>query len=239
MAVDGAGNIYLAEPYDNTIRVLRPAKSSVLITAVVDAASQRAGPVSPGKIVVIYGAGLGPAQLTKDQNAGTKVMFNGVAASILYASATQVAAIVPSSITGSTAQVIVSYQGEVANSVNVPVAPSSPSLFTLNQTGAGQAAAVNADGSINTAANPAKIGGVISLYATGGGNSNLPVSVTIGGIPATVQSLGSAQSQVAGLVQVNVQIPSGVQPGGYVPVVLKIGDASTTPDAVWIAASAN
>jgi uncharacterized protein (TIGR03437 family) len=39
------------------------------------------------------------------------------------------------------------------------------------------------------------------------------------------------------LVQVNVQIPAGVQPGGYVPVVLEGGDASTTPCAMWIAVS--
>lgn len=31
----------------------------------------------------------------------------------------------------------------------------------------------------------------------------------------------------------------GVQPGGYVPVVLKVGDVSTTPDAVWVAVSGN
>ena len=40
-------------------------------------------------------------------------------------------------------------------------------------------------------------------------------------------------------MQVNIQIPNGVQPGGYVPVVLKVGDASMTPDAVWIAVSGN
>jgi uncharacterized protein (TIGR03437 family) len=45
------------------------------------------------------------------------------------------------------------------------------------------------------------------------------VSVTVGGIPATIQYAGGAPGQVAGLMQVNVQIPGGVQPGGYVPVV--------------------
>jgi len=40
-------------------------------------------------------------------------------------------------------------------------------------------------------------------------------------------------------MQINVQIPNGVQPGGYVPVVLQVGDASTTPGAVWIAVSGN
>jgi uncharacterized protein (TIGR03437 family) len=118
------------------------------------------------------------------------------------------------------------------------VAASSPGLFTLNQTGGGQAAAVNTDGSINTAAHPVRVGDYISLYATGGGNSNLAVIVTIGGIPAAVQYAGSPPAQPAGLMQVNVQIPSGVHPGGYVPVVLKVGDASTTDGAVWIAVSA-
>jgi uncharacterized protein (TIGR03437 family) len=73
----------------------------------------------------------------------------------------------------------------------------------------------------------------------GGSTPLLPVKVTIGGIPASVQYAGGAPGQVAGLIQVNVQIPNGVQPGGYVPVVLQVGDASTTPGAVWIAVSGN
>jgi uncharacterized protein (TIGR03437 family) len=265
VAVDGAGNIYVADPFDNAVRVLRPAKSSVLIGTVVDAASQRADPISPGKIVVIYGGGLGPDQLVQNQASngqfgtelsGTKVSFNGTAAPILYASAMQVAVVVPYGVTGTSAQVTVTYQGQLSNAVTVPVSSSAPSLFTLNQTGAGQAAAINADGTANTATKPVKIGGFISLYATGEGQTSpggvdgkvggstpvhpvLPVSVTVGGIPATVQYFGSLQGQVAGLMQVNVQIPNGVQPGGYVPVVLKVGDASTTDGAVWIAVAGN
>jgi uncharacterized protein (TIGR03437 family) len=50
---------------------------------------------------------------------------------------------------------------------------------------------------------------------------------------------GGAPGQVAGLMQVNVQIPIGVRPGGYVPVVLQVGDVSTTPGAVWVAVSEN
>ena len=62
--------------------------------------------------------------------------------------------------------------------------------------------------------------------------------VTVGGIPATIQYAGGAPGQVAGLMQVNVQIPSGVQPGGYVPVVLQVGDQTSSP-AVWIAVVGN
>jgi len=60
VAVDQQGNVYVADTFNGRVRVLRPAHSSVLISSVVDAASQRAEAVSPGKIVVIQGAGLGP-----------------------------------------------------------------------------------------------------------------------------------------------------------------------------------
>jgi uncharacterized protein (TIGR03437 family) len=263
--VDGPGNIYVADPVNNVVRILRPADRPVLIGAVADAASQRADPISPGKIVVVYGAGLGPAQLIQNQasggqfgkeTGGTTVSFNGIAAPILYASATQVAAIVPYAISGTTAQVTVAYQGQDSAAFAVPVALSAPSFFTSNQTGAGQASAVNAvDGTVNTAVNPVKIGGYISLFATGEGqtvppgqdgrlggatpnNPALAVSVIVDGLPAMLQYAGGVQGQT-GLMQINVQIPSGVRPGGYVPIVLQVGDASTTPDAVWIAVSAN
>jgi uncharacterized protein (TIGR03437 family) len=273
VAVDTAGNVFVAESGDDgdyvvapaAVRVLRPTNSSVLIGAVVDAASARAGPASPGKIVVIYGAGLGPAQFALNQPAdgklgteagGTTVFFNGIAAPILYASAAQVSAIVPYLIGGSSAQVTVAYRGQTSAAFTVPVTLSAPGIFTSNQTGAGQAAALNEDGTANSAANPVKVGRYISLYATGEGqavtggvdgklggstptNPILPVSVTVGGIPAVIQYAGGARGQVAGLMQVNVQIPNGVQPGGYVPVVLQVGDASTTQGAVWIAVSGN
>jgi len=143
----------------------------------------------------------------------------------------------------------VGFQGETTAAFVVPVAASAPGLFTSNLTGAGQAAAINAsDGTVNSAVNPVKIGQYISLYATGEGQTTgslaglpphpvLPVSVTVGGLQATVQYAGGAPGQPAGLLQVNVQIPNGVTPGGYVPVVLQVGDATTTPGAVWIAVS--
>src|SRR5207302_7216003 len=77
VAVDANDNVYVADSYSGAVRVLHPANSAALIGSVVDAASQRSAPVSPGEIVVIYGAGLGPLQLTEDGNAGTKVFFDG------------------------------------------------------------------------------------------------------------------------------------------------------------------
>ena len=200
--MDGAGNVYVADPLNNAVRILRPAKSSVLIGAVVDAASQHADPISPGKIVVIYGAGLGPAQLIQNQLkngpvgtelSGTTVSVNGIAAPILYTSATQIAVVVPYAVGGSTARVAVTYQGQVSADFIVPVAATAPNIFTLNQAGWGQAAAINADGTVNTPANPVKLGGYISLYATGEGQT-VPAGVDgkVGGSPAHIRSFGYA-----------------------------------------------
>ena len=65
------------------------------------------------------------------------------------------------------------------------------------------------------------------------------VSATIGGQTATVSYAGAAPGEVAGLMQVNLLIPASVQPGGYVPVVLQVGNSSTVNGAVWIAVAAN
>ena len=264
IAADTAGNIYLADQNNNAIRMLQPVMSSVLIGAIVDAASEGIRPVAPGKIVIIYGAGLGPTQLQVAAPGdggfgtalgGTTVAFDGAAAPLIYTSTTQIAAIVPYEVSGATTQVAVVYQGQTSPAFPVSVEPSAPSLFTLNQTGAGPAAAINADGTVNTASHPIGIGGYVSLYATGEGQTTppgvdgklatqplpqpmLPVSVTIGGIPAPVVYQGGAPGEVAGLMQVNVQVPPGVQPGGYVPVVLKVGTAASN-SGVWIAVSGN
>ena len=90
-----------------------------------------------------------------------------------------------------------------------------------------------------------KLGGYISLYITGQGRNAtaaagtpprpvLPVSVTIDGIQAPVQYQPSAAGQLSGLLQITVQVPIGVKAGGYVPIAVRVGDASTTAGAVWI-----
>ena len=266
LVITKAGNVYVSDTGNNAIRLLTPTNQAVFISAVVDAASESAVPVSPGKIVVIYGTGLGPAQLVVNQPvngvfgpqvAGTTVSFRGVSAPMYYTSANQVAAIVPYEISGSASvPVVVSYQGQLSSPFTAAFAAAAPGFFTSNATGAGQAAAVNVvDGTLNSAANPVKIGSYISFYATGEGQTTpggvdgklasgpvypapqQKVSVTVGGVAATFNYAGAAPGAVAGLMQVNVLIPAGVTPGGYVPVVLTVGSASTVNGAVSIAVS--
>ena len=100
---------------------------------------------------------------------------------------------------------------------------------------------------MNSAANPAEKGAVVSLYATGEGETDpqvadgrlatpqvlprpkAPVEVTIGGWRAEVLYAGAAPGQVVGLLQVNARVPAGAPSGSAVPVVLTIGAASSQP----------
>jgi uncharacterized protein (TIGR03437 family) len=222
---------------------------------IVNAASYAGGGVAPGEIVSIFGSGLGPATLTgltlsssglvATSLAGTTVLFDGIPAPLIFAEAGQLNAVVPFGVAGrATTEVQVQYKDSTSNKATVPLVASAPGLFTLNFSGDGQGAILNEDGSVNSASNPAARGSVVSLWATGGGQTSPPgvdgaivapplpvltqsVSVTIGGAATEVQFAGAAPGLVTGVIQVNVLVPSGIAPGSDVPVVLTIGNAGS------------
>jgi len=225
------------------------------LNAVVNAASNVGSAVSPGEIVTLYGANIGPAtaagfQVNADGTyakslGGTRVLFDGVPAGVIYASASQVNAVAPYGLAGkSTTQVQVEYQGVLSNAMSVPVQAAHPGLFTVDSSGLGGGAILNQDYSVNSGLHSAARGSWVMIYCTGGGVTipasldatitpappplyNLsptnPVSVTIGGVAATVSYSGAAPSQIAGLTQINAQVPAGVTPATKVPVIVTIG----------------
>jgi uncharacterized protein (TIGR03437 family) len=275
IALDSSNRVYVADSNNYIVRLLTPV--SMGIGAIENAASGTVSPlitqpipgtvVAPGEIVVIYGTGLGPPVPAANQPvngvfgtylAGTGVQFDNFNAPLLYTSATQVVAIVPfEEAIGNTAQVVVTY-----NNQNTLAAPAyvynAPGVFTLSGNGVGQAAAVNQNGTLNSAAAPAPVGSIVALYTTGEGQTTPPgtdgalvsapaysqqtVTATVGGLRAVVTYSGAAPAEVAGVTQVNVQIPAQTAPGDAVPVVLQvigaIGNASSQSTAT-VAVSAN
>ena len=249
------GAVYVADTANNAVRLLQYAGNGLGVNAVANGASFILGAVAPGEVVAIWGSGLGPAKLTQYQLdptsglvgtslAGTSVIIGGTPAPILYTSATQIGAVVPYSVAGPYVQVFVQYQGQTSPPVPMAVAPVVPALFTADSSGKGQAAASNQDGTVNGPAHPAKVGSYISLWLTGAGQMNpagvdgqpgaapLPrpaaaVAVTIGGQSVTPQYAGQAPNVVAGVMQINAQIPSGTQAGNAIPVVVQVGSVST------------
>jgi len=203
--------------------------ASIVITGLLNAASNLGGPVSDGEIVVITGSGLGPTQLIpgipganglySSHFSGTTVRFNDIPAQVIYIGPTQVAALVPDlgAFGYLTAQVTVAYEGRTSAPFRVEgITTAVPGVFTLDSTGKGQAAALNQDTSINTASDPARAGDVISLYVTG-----VP-EVFVTGL--TVMMGGQQVAPVAtkvlspGILQINARIPVGIQAIGAVPV---------------------
>jgi uncharacterized protein (TIGR03437 family) len=219
---------------------------------VTNAASYASGTVSPGEIVTVFGTNLGPALpagatldgngLVSKQIANTQVLFDGVPALMVYASANQTTAIVPYEVQGST-RVAVAYNGQTSAPVTLNVSASVPGLFTADGTGKGPGAFLNADGSLNSPANPAAKGSTVVLWAPGEGATSpagvdgklavapytvplLPVSVTIDGIAAEIVYKGGAPDEVAGVMQINVKVPAGAH-SGNVAVSLTVGDAKS------------
>jgi uncharacterized protein (TIGR03437 family) len=234
--------------------------AAVAVTSVTNAASSVGGAVAPGEIVAIKGGNLGPSpgvSFTVDQMtgnvdstlAGTRVFFDGFAAPILYASATQVNAIVPYEVAGQAQTVMeVEVQGVRSAAVTLQLAKAAPASFTSNATGSGQASAVNGDGSLNGPSSPAAKGTYVFLYFTGGGLTEPPgvtgsvngsvlkyltqdVSVTVGGQAATVTFAGAAPTFVDGVGQLNILLGDNTPSGPAQPIVIKVGGVSSPATA--------
>jgi uncharacterized protein (TIGR03437 family) len=146
----------------------------------------------------------------------------------------------------------------------VPVSGTSPGIFTLDQSGSGPGAILNtgAGTGLNTESNPAPKGTAITFYATGAGAWNVaypdgalvlsaglglappsplfleplaPVSVSIGGQPATVISARAQRMRVSGMLEVTAEIPQGIGSGAQ-RLVLKVGENDTSQQnvTVWV-----
>jgi uncharacterized protein (TIGR03437 family) len=170
-----------------------------------------------------------------------EVLVNQVPAPLYIVYPGQINFIVPNATPASgTAdlEVIQVSTGQILGAAQVPMAPVAPGAFLYpgGQSGATvYAAAINQDGTINSASNPALRGSVTSLYLTGEGfvpgapadgvpatsaiSAQYPVTVLLNGIDVNSPSYGeqsiqhvlySGINQYPGMWQINVQIPQTV-----------------------------
>ena len=225
-----------------------------MIGAVVNAASLNSNfMVAPGEIVSLFGSSWGPSMGVNGQFddtgrlttslSGVSVLFDGKPAPLFYAGAGQINAQAPASVASSySVGVRVQYNGLTSDESQVEVQPASPGIFgSVTSQGRG-AAIINADGTINSAANPAVRGSVVSMFATGGGMTvapvpdgvpepgaaslSLPVGVAVNGAAARIFYAGSAPSY-AGVTQVNLEIPDDLKVrSGLNTLLLSVGAPS-------------
>jgi uncharacterized protein (TIGR03437 family) len=232
------------------------------ISRVANAASYFTGSVAPGEIITIFAtdASIGPATaagLALDASGkvstsigGVQVTVGGYACPMVFASASQVSAVVPYEIKGfGTANVLVKFQGQTSNGILVNVATTVPGVFTANSSGTGPGAISNSNGTTNSPGNPAARGDTVVVYVTGEGETSpagvtgkvttvaapplpltpgplLQLSVTIGGQPANYSFAGEAPGFVSGVLQLNVVVPTNIAAGDQLLVVSIGGNPS-------------
>lgn len=224
--------------------------ASNAIGCVADATSATLiGPVAPGQLITVYGNAIGPAQpadgiaggllSVPTSLAGVTITFDNEPAPLLYVSSTQINVQVPFEVKTRASTVMqLSLNGTVLGTRLFAVAPENPSVFvaakvagfTCGNVQVGPtllALAINNDGTLNSCANPAKAGSLVSLFVNGIGTSggNLATgalnglnpgfvfgtaAVSVGNYSAEVDSLDNQAGAISGIGQLNMRIPETI-----------------------------
>ena len=206
-------------------------------------------PIAPGEFVNIYGTGL-PAKNASappfpTNLSGVQLLINNIPAPLFQVTATNVYGVVPYSVTGPTATIVLVNGGAQSNMITVPLAATAPGVASLAQNGLGGGAITHANGTVVSTSSPAARGETVVIYLTGLGAVSPPV--TDGAPPTKLTSSNSVQAvyfgaaavdasallfqglspQYPGLYQINVTIPLGVAPGAAVPLAIQTTNGFT------------
>src|SRR5260370_25991981 len=201
---------------------------------------------APGMILSVFGGSLAPSpQLASNlplplKMAGVSATINGVAAPLYFVSSGQLNIQVPYETGVGPAVVGVNNNGQVASYI-FNVSPSAPGIFTdssralvpiaSGRPGATLALFMTGDGMVS----PALATGATPFFATPLPllpQPGLPVTVTVGGVPAVIAFAG-IPSGLAGETQVNFVIPASVRVGVQ-QVVVTVGAVSSLAANVTI-----
>lgn len=206
-------------------------------------------PISGGALLSLFGSELADATIEAGsvplptQLGGVTVTVDGVPAPLFFVSPGQINIQTPFGVQGPTATISVSSNGTTSNAVTVPVATSSPGVFSAQQTGYGPGIVTHADFSLVTEQNPAAPGETVIVFMTGGGplsptfadgaaGPTNPLSlitdeafeVRFAGEVGAISFAGAAPGFV-GLYQVNVKVPEVIFTGPAVPMTIVTGNA--------------
>ena len=158
-----------------------------IITGIQNDASYATGAVAASENIVIYGTGVGPAQMAGLQLtnggavatvvSGTQVFFDSNPAPIVYTSAGQTSVMVPQEVAGrTTTQITVIYQGVSSLPLTYNVVAADPAIYTQNAMGSGPGSILNQDYSVNGPTKPAAKSSYVQVYLTGTGGTTPPLA---------------------------------------------------------------
>ncbi len=243
-----------SSPQRLDVQVTVPSGPDFNTRGLVHAANYRSGVVVPGLVGLVYGSNFGPGTLAVNsagpdgtfptQAGGTRVLFDNIPAPMIYSVNGQASFVVPFATQQRVVtSVQVEQQGVRSAPVRVRVAPNYPVLLTANSSGSGQVAALNQNGTVNSAAQPESRNNIVVLFGTGGGQTTPPgrdgrlaaapfgvfanpMRVEIDGKSAEVLYAGPAPGLIEGVFQLNVRIPADAR-SGPAPIVIRQGNAGS------------
>jgi uncharacterized protein (TIGR03437 family) len=249
--------------------VLSPGlQAQPVVNAVLNAASYAIpglphSDIAQGSMFIIFGQQLGPGVLRLatapfgPQLAGTSIRISGggvtADAVMIYTSAAQVAAILPSRIPPGDATMTVTYLDKTSAPASIRVARSSFGIFTRNQAGSGPGIVQNynsaTDQPVNALTAPVRPAQVMILWGTGlgpvtfdetqlpqVGDLNVEVDVLVGNKSARILYKGRSP-QFPGIDQINFEVPADAPVGCHVPLVVRAGGVVSNFASIAIASA--
>ncbi len=183
------------------------------------------------------------------------MLFDGIAAPMLYAQANQVNCVVPFGVASNqSTSVTVQYAGNQTDPLVFHVAGAVANPFTKDYLPGADVIAINQDGTMNSGDHRAPRGSIITFFATGLGQTNPPLQdgqIAPGAAPAMsgidvffffppygsvvrgdILYQGSAPGQVAGVYQLNVRIPANATTGHT--QVQFVSSVSIVTESIWL-----
>jgi uncharacterized protein (TIGR03437 family) len=134
-------------------------------------------------------------------------------------------------VQSATALIEIVSNGQLIRAGAFQIAPTVPAIFTLNASGTGAAAAVDAFTGAAGPFNAKQSNGqpnIISVFGTGlgadatdvDGNVNASVQATIDGVATTINYAGRAPG-FTGLNQLNITFPANITSGTHTLIILR------------------
>jgi uncharacterized protein (TIGR03437 family) len=247
-STDDLIELALAESLTDAVKAQAGGMPITSRNANANAGSFQANSLAPGAIGAAFGifppaAGQGaePEERSEINGAlatvisGTRVTIGGRPAPLYGVAPNQITYQIPPDMTPGRKLMWVESGGKRSATFTIDIGDVAPGIFRIS---ANRGAVTNQDASLNTLANPAKVGEALVIYMTGLGKMDTPVAAgeatpstgliqavapvtaTINGVTANVFFAGLTPG-FTGLAQVNVIVPD--LPAGEYPLVVTAG----------------